>query len=110
MRRIGQCLRFERENPAGNLDRSIGRLILVLCQFNPLIISGYGFSQSKTTLMATPQAAVALVAQVFCTTLAFFIPNIRCVLWVLGTLPALAGAVMIHGKEPNFGSHSEKTC
>lgn len=48
--------------------------------------------------MATPQAAVALVAQVFCTTLAFFIPNIRCILWVVGTLPALAGAVMIHGK------------
>ncbi|EOD45818.1 putative allantoate permease protein [Neofusicoccum parvum UCRNP2] len=67
-----------------------------ITNFNPLIISGYGFSQSKTTLMATPQAAVALVAQVFCTTLAFFIPNIRCVLWVLGTLPALAGAVMIH--------------
>ncbi|EKG12354.1 Major facilitator superfamily [Macrophomina phaseolina MS6] len=67
-----------------------------ITNFNPLIIAGYGFSQSKTTLMATPQAAVALVAQVFCTTLAFFIPNIRCILWVVGTLPALAGAVMIH--------------
>ncbi|RDW85980.1 hypothetical protein BP5796_04305 [Coleophoma crateriformis] len=64
--------------------------------FNPLIISGYGFSQTKTTLMATPQAAVALVAQVACTVLVFLIPNIRCLLWVLSTLPALVGAIMIH--------------
>jgi len=47
--------------------------------------------------MATPQAAVALVAQIFCTTLTFYIPNIRCILWVLSALPALAGAIMIHG-------------
>ncbi|KAF4301535.1 Major facilitator superfamily [Botryosphaeria dothidea] len=67
-----------------------------ITNFNPLIISGYGYSQAKTTLMATPQAAVAFVAQVFCTTLAFFVPNTRCVLWTVGTLPALAGSVMIH--------------
>ncbi|TVY30249.1 putative transporter [Lachnellula hyalina] len=67
-----------------------------ITNFNPLIIKGYGFSASKTTLMATPQAAVALVAQIFCTTLTFYIPNIRCILWVLSALPALAGAIMIH--------------
>jgi len=67
-------------------------------QFNPLIIAGYGFSKSKTTLMATPQAGVAFVAQVICTALAYFVPNIRCVLWTLSSLPALAGAIMIHSK------------
>ena len=71
--------------------------LLILYQFNPLIIAGYGFSASKATLMATPQAAVALVAQIISTTLTFYVPNIRCVLWVLSTFPALTGAIMIHG-------------
>ncbi|OWP05989.1 hypothetical protein B2J93_6313 [Marssonina coronariae] len=66
-----------------------------ITNFNPLIIAGYGFSASKTTLMATPQAAVAFVAQVICTTATFYVPNIRCLLWTLSCLPALAGAVMI---------------
>ncbi|KAL2419246.1 putative transporter [Exophiala dermatitidis] len=67
-----------------------------ITNFNPLIISGYGFSKSKTVLMATPQAAIAFVAQISCATLAYFIPNIRCLIWTLSCLPALAGAVMIH--------------
>ncbi|KAL3469400.1 major facilitator superfamily domain-containing protein [Aspergillus californicus] len=67
-----------------------------ITNFNPLIISGYGYSQAKTTLMATPQAAVAMVAQASLTTLALFIPNIRCLLWVISSLVALAGAVMVH--------------
>ncbi|RSH93490.1 hypothetical protein EHS25_007846 [Saitozyma podzolica] len=80
-------------------------LIFVLAQsitnagitnFNPLIISGFGYSQSKTTLMATPQAAVALVAQVVLSLMALYIPNIRCLLWMLSCLPALAGAIMVH--------------
>lgn len=69
--------------------------------FNPLIISGYGFSRSKTALMSSPQAAVALVAQVSATILMVYVPNIRCILWFLSTLPALAGAVMIRSKIPN---------
>lgn len=48
--------------------------------------------------MATPQAAVAFVAQVICTALAYLVPNIRCILWTLSSLPALAGAIMIHSK------------
>jgi hypothetical protein len=72
---------------------------MLTLQFNPLIIAGYGFSKSRTTLMATPQAAVAFVAQVVCTALAYFVPNIRCVLWTLSSLPALAGAIMIHSKK-----------
>lgn len=48
--------------------------------------------------MATPQAAVALVAQVILSAIAYFVPNIRCLLWMLACLPALAGAIMIHGQ------------
>ncbi|KZF26202.1 MFS general substrate transporter [Xylona heveae TC161] len=70
--------------------------------FNPLIISGYGFSTSKTALMASPQAAVAFIAQVSCTVLTFFVPNIRCLLWVLSCLPALAGAIMIRLLDPTL--------
>ena len=33
-----------------------------MTNFNPLIIAGYGFSRTKTVLMATPQAAVAMVS------------------------------------------------
>ena len=67
-----------------------------ITNFNPLIISGYGFSQAKTTLLATPQAAVAMVAQALFTALTFFIPNIRCLLWVISSLVALAGAIIVH--------------
>lgn len=67
-----------------------------ITNFNPLIISGYGFSTAKTTLMATPQAAVAMVAQTVFTAIAFFVPNVRCLLWVVSSLVALAGAVMVH--------------
>ncbi|KAI9742135.1 MAG: hypothetical protein M1834_000525 [Cirrosporium novae-zelandiae] len=64
--------------------------------FNPLIIAGYGFSTAKTTLMATPQAAVAMVSQTILTTITFFVPNLRCIFWVLSSLVALAGAIMVH--------------
>ncbi|WWC72306.1 uncharacterized protein I206_106268 [Kwoniella pini CBS 10737] len=67
-----------------------------ITNFNPLIISGFGYSKSKTTLMATPQAAVAFVAQVILSSIVLFVPNIRCLLWVLSCLPALTGAVMVH--------------
>ncbi|KAJ5116943.1 Major facilitator superfamily domain general substrate transporter [Penicillium angulare] len=67
-----------------------------ITNFNPLIISGYGFSQAKTTLLATPQAAVAMVAQALITALTFYVPNIRCLLWVLSSLIAMAGAIMVH--------------
>lgn len=73
-----------------------------ITNFNPLIISGFGYSQSKTTLMATPQAAVALVAQVVLSLMALYIPNIRCLLWMLSCLPALAGAIMVHGVSPDI--------
>jgi hypothetical protein len=69
-----------------------------ITNFNPLIISGYGFSQQKTSLMAAPQAAVAIVAQVSATVVMLYVRNVRCILWTLSTLPAIAGTVMIHSK------------
>lgn len=81
--------------------------ICLPCQFIPIIIAGFGFSPSKATLMVAPNAAVTLVAQVSCTALAFFIPNTRCLLWVLATLPALASTVMIHGRQ--ITAQSRKT-
>lgn len=67
-----------------------------ITNFNPLIISGYGFSPQKTSLMSAPQAAVAIVAQVVATVIMLYVPRTRCIIWVLSTFPALAGAAMIH--------------
>lgn len=66
-----------------------------ITNFNTLIIQGFGYSTEKTTLLAAPQAAVGIAAQVLLSLLAYYVRNIRCLLWMLGTLPALAGAVMI---------------
>ncbi|CAG9949316.1 unnamed protein product [Clonostachys rosea f. rosea IK726] len=71
-----------------------------ITNFNPLIISGYGFSPQKTTLMATPQAAVAFVSQVLCAMIAYFVPNVRCLIWILSNIPALAGTIMIRSTAP----------
>lgn len=46
--------------------------------------------------MATPQAAVAMISQAILTTIAFFIPNLRCIFWIFGALMGLVGAVMVH--------------
>lgn len=67
-----------------------------ITNFNPLIISGYGFSQSKTVLMATPQAGVAMVSQAILTAISFWVPNLRCIFWILGAAIGLLGAVMVH--------------
>lgn len=67
-----------------------------ITNFNPLIISGYGFSQSKTVLMATPQAAVAMVSQAILTVISLYVPNLRCIFWISGAIVGLAGAAMVH--------------
>lgn len=69
-----------------------------ITNFTPLVISGYGFSQSKTVLMAAPQAAVAMVSQIIATIIMFYVPNVRCLLWLLSTFPAIAGGAMVHGR------------
>lgn len=63
--------------------------------FNPLVISGFGFSVQRTTLLATPQAAMAFIAQATLSVLVLYLPNVRCLIWFLSCLPALAGALMI---------------
>ncbi len=66
--------------------------------FNPLIISGYGFSKTKTTLMAAPQAAVAIVAQVSAAAAMLYIPRVRCLMWIISCFPAMVGTIMIHSE------------
>lgn len=73
-----------------------------ITQFNPLIISGYGFSKAKTVLMATPQAAIAMVAQATLTTITFWVPNLRCIFWVLSSCVAMAGAAMVKTLDPTI--------
>ncbi|KIW41083.1 uncharacterized protein PV06_06674 [Exophiala oligosperma] len=72
-----------------------------ITNFNPLIIKGFGFSVQRTNLLAAPQAAVGIVAQVFFSILAYYIRNTRCLWWALGTAPALAGAIIIHSVDVN---------
>ncbi|TDZ33967.1 putative transporter [Colletotrichum spinosum] len=67
-----------------------------ITNFNPLIIAGFGFSQTKTVLMATPQAAVAMIAGAALTAISYFVQNLRCLFWILSGLIGLAGAVMVH--------------
>ncbi|VUC32033.1 unnamed protein product [Clonostachys rosea] len=71
-----------------------------ITNFNPLIISGYGFSQAKTVLMATPQAAVAMVAQASMSAITLWVPNLRCFFWVLSSGIGLAGAIMVKFLDP----------
>ncbi|KAJ4178475.1 hypothetical protein NW755_013190 [Fusarium falciforme] len=71
-----------------------------ITNFNPLIISGYGFSQAKTVLMATPQAAVAMVAQASMTAVTLFVPNMRCIFWVISSGIAMTGAIMVKTLDP----------
>ncbi|KAH7031454.1 major facilitator superfamily domain-containing protein [Microdochium trichocladiopsis] len=71
-----------------------------ITNFNPLIISGYGFTPTKTTLMATPQAAVAMVSGAVLTGISYFVPNLRCIFWAASAVVGLAGAVMVHSLDP----------
>ncbi|KDN67530.1 putative major facilitator superfamily transporter [Colletotrichum sublineola] len=72
-----------------------------ITNFNPLIIAGYGFSQTKTVLMATPQAAVAMVAGATLTTISLFVQNLRCLFWIASALIGLSGAIMVHTLDVN---------
>ncbi|KAL0941808.1 major facilitator superfamily transporter [Colletotrichum truncatum] len=72
-----------------------------ITNFNPLIIAGYGFSQTKTVLMATPQAAVAMVAGTILTAISFFVQNLRCLFWIVSALIGLVGAIMVHTLDVN---------
>ncbi|KXH59390.1 major facilitator superfamily transporter [Colletotrichum salicis] len=81
-----------------------------ITNFNPLIISGYGFSQTKTVLMATPQAAVAMVAGVVLTTISMFVQNLRCLFWIFSAIVGLIGAVMVHTLDINQSRNASLAC
>ena len=76
-----------------------------ITNFNPLIIKGFGFSALKTTLMGTPQAAVAMGGGIIVTALCMWIENIRCLLWFLSSLPALMGSIMVN----RINSHQHRS-
>lgn len=46
--------------------------------------------------MATPQAAVAMVAGSTLTAISHFVQNLRCLFWIASALIGLGGAVMVH--------------
>ncbi|KJZ74787.1 hypothetical protein HIM_05904 [Hirsutella minnesotensis 3608] len=66
-----------------------------ITNFNPLILSGFGYSRTITVLLAAPQGLVALVFQVAASVTVLYVPNIRCLLWVLSCFPALAGVIIV---------------
>lgn len=46
-------------------------------------------------LLASPQGVVVLVSQVAASLIALYVPNVRCLLWVLSCIPALIGVIII---------------
>lgn len=46
--------------------------------------------------MATPQAAVAMVSGAVLTAITFWLPNMRCIFWVMASLIGMVGAIMVH--------------
>jgi hypothetical protein len=53
-------------------------------------------TSTKTTLMATSQAAVAMISQAILTAITFFVPDLRCIFWMVSSLLGLSGALMVH--------------
>ena len=46
--------------------------------------------------MATPQAAVAMVAGATLTAVSYKVPNVRCVLWIFSAIVGMICAIMVH--------------
>ncbi|OAL64168.1 hypothetical protein A7C99_4825 [Trichophyton rubrum] len=57
-------------------------------------VVAFVFFQSITNAGVT-NGAVALTAQVIAALLALYIPNLRCLLWVLSCIPSLAGTLVV---------------
>ncbi|KAK5996816.1 putative transporter [Cladobotryum mycophilum] len=66
-----------------------------ITQFTPLILAGFGYSKEATVLLSSPQGLIALIVQVSASVTVLYVPNIRCLLWVLSCLPALVGVITI---------------
>lgn len=66
-----------------------------ITNFNTFIIKGFGYSNYRTMLLATPQAGVAMGACILCAIISYFIKNIRFVLICFTTGVTMAGIIMI---------------
>jgi MFS family permease len=66
-----------------------------ITNFNTFIIKGFGFSNYRTMLLATPQAAVAMGASILCAAFCYYTKNIRFVLILFTTGVTMAGIIMI---------------
>ena len=71
-----------------------------ITNFNTFIIKGFGFSNYRTMLLATPQAAVAMGACILCAAIAYFVKNVRFILIFLTTGVTMAGIIMIWKIDP----------
>lgn len=66
-----------------------------ITNFNTFIIRGFGFSNFRTMLLATPQASVAMVVSLLAAAATYFIKNIRCVLICFTSAVTMTGIIMI---------------
>ncbi|KAG7834790.1 hypothetical protein KL943_003174 [Ogataea angusta] len=66
-----------------------------ITNFNTFIIKGFGYSNYKTMLLATPQAAVAMGACLTVAVICYFVKNIRFALICLTTSITMAGIIML---------------
>jgi MFS family permease len=71
-----------------------------ITNFNTFIIKGFGYSNYRTMLLATPQAAIAMGATVLCAAISYFVKNIRFALIFFTTGVTMAGIIMIYKIDP----------
>ncbi|ODV84811.1 hypothetical protein CANARDRAFT_200033 [[Candida] arabinofermentans NRRL YB-2248] len=69
--------------------------------FNTLIIKGFGYSNYRTMLLATPQAAIAMFASLLAATVIYFTKNLRCLIICLTTSITMVGIIMLWKVDSN---------
>jgi hypothetical protein len=70
--------------------------LLILVQFNSLIISGFGFSSLNTLLLQMPAGAVQLFALVIMCTTASYVKNSRLIIMICAVFISLLGIVLVY--------------
>ncbi|KAH3662166.1 hypothetical protein OGAPHI_005414 [Ogataea philodendri] len=73
-----------------------------ITNFNTFIIKGFGYSNYRTMLLATPQAAVAMGACISVAFICYFVKNIRYILICLTTCVTMAGIIMLWKVSPTL--------
>lgn len=66
-----------------------------ITNFNTFIIKGFGYSNFRTMLLATPQASVAMVVSLLAAAATYYIKRIRCLLICITTGVTMTGIIMI---------------